>query len=109
MRISSLSFQHLSDNTYCINTPYGQVIFCVKAYGLGSVVVDKHRTTLMSKATTNIDRFDRQIWCTVNGDDVPWWYEKEGPRETKCDGRMDEVLTRIAEHHENFIAKLIVE
>lgn len=105
---TSYKFKHMTGNRYDIYGTYGEIYLAVLAFGLTGIVVDKHRTVLMRKETTNIDRFDLEN-VTLDSVEQTWWYAKEGPHKTTCDGRLNAVLSQIATHYERVIAKLILE
>lgn len=105
----SYSFLHMGGNLYHILDHYSNALWCVLSYP-GVVRVDKHRTTLMTKQTTNVDAFTKRKWETAEDGTIDdWWVEMTGPHGSHVDSRMNEVLNDIAEHQERHIAKLITE
>lgn len=98
------SFRHISDTVYHI-LEYDRPHLVVRAYGK-ALVVDKHQTAMMTKQTTSIDRFD--FYEEAEGH-VNLWIWKAGPEEQMVMNALSSVLTKIVEHHENYLAKLIVE
>lgn len=99
------SFRHRGDTTYEL-CQYSSVVLIVRAYGASALVVDKHQTTMIAKSTTNIDRFDRHEFEAQDGS---FWIETTGPRTSQVSFEFEELLNKVAVHHTNYLAKLVVE
>lgn len=105
MGSAHLWWKHISDTVYHV-TDYGHTKLVVRAYGPMAMVVDKHLTAMTTKSTTNLDRFDK---LKEHGADHFWWFVTEGPDSSAVDRKWNSVLNHIAEHHESYLSKLIVE
>lgn len=103
------TFRYISENLYEI-LDNNAVTLCIRAHGLSALVIEKHRTAMVSKQTTAYDRFDKIAAEVLSG----WAYEaywvvKSGPKVDEVNIELNKVLDQIVEHHINYIAKLIVE
>jgi len=103
----SLTFKHVSGILYYI-LERDMVMLCVRAYGFDVFVVDKHQTAIVAKKTTNIDKFERTVWESNEGE-MFWWNEIDSKACTRADNAVCDVLDEIVVHYTSYIAKLTVE
>jgi len=96
------SFRHNGGNSYDILW-HDIVELCRRAYGVSSFVVDKHRTTLMTKKVPYCDRID-----LIGGA----WTIKLGPHESSVlvdEADLSQALYALMRHNELVITRMITE
>ena len=102
---SHYTFRHLGGSDYDILFR-NSVEFCGRAYGVSAFVINKHKTTMMTKQVPSIERIDKMIVESTN----QWvWIAKNGSNIGEVGLHLTKLLNDLMKHHEIVLVKMITE